>query len=91
MYASTTSSGFPSITTCPCVIQITRVHISRIVGRSCATITISRAVPISSFIRARAFWRNARSPTASTSSISSTSGSTAVAIENASRISIPLE
>ena len=45
----------------------------------------------SSRIRAWAFCWNARSPTASTSSISSTSGSMAVPMANASRIIIPAE
>jgi hypothetical protein len=64
---------------------------SRIALRSCATITISRDDFISSCIRAFALFWNARSPTANTSSISSTSGSIAVAMENASRICIPAE
>ena len=90
-YASTTWAGGPAIRTLPCSIQRARLQISSTEFTSWVTRTISRAVAIISFMRSRALIWNAMSPALSTSSMSSTSGLTAVEMEKASRTSMPLE
>ena len=87
----TAKTGSPSYCTRPWSTTMPRVHSGSTRSSECVTNRIVLPACWNSAIFARHLRANASSPTASTSSMSSTSGSTCTAMENASLTYSPLE